>query len=106
MNEVAIVLPTTDADDFAVPVTLGGVRIRLRFRWWPRLQGWYLTATTEAGTPVSDERRLCPSSTATADPTAPGHPPGVLTVVGVGDLSARADLWSAVALVFVPSATS
>lgn len=99
---VAIVLPDTDADSFEVPVTLGGVRVRLAFRWWPRLSGWYLTMTTEAGVLVSSARRLGPGATATHTPTTPGHPPGALAVVGTGDLSQRGELWTAVQLVFVP----
>lgn len=97
-----IILPQSDADDVSIPVTLGGVRVRLGLRWWPRLSGWYLTLTTESGVVVSTIRRLCPQAPATHDRTAPGHPPGVLLCVGAGDLSQRDDLWSAVDLVFIP----
>lgn len=97
-----IILPRSDGDDLSIPVTLGGLRVRLGLRWWQRLSGWYLTLTTESGVVISSERRLCPQAQATVDPTAPGHPAGVLLCVGSGNLDRRGDLWDSVDLVFIP----
>lgn len=100
MADRVITLPESDADDLSIPVTLGDVRVRLGLRWWPRLSGWYCTMLTESGAVISDARRMAVGSSITADPTVPGHPPGVVVVIGSGDLSARSDLWL-VTLVFV-----
>lgn len=104
MADLVINLPESNSDDLSIPVTLGGVRIRLGLRWWPRLSGWYCTVTTESGDVISTARRLCVGSTATQDPTAPGHPPGVIVLIGSGDLSARSDLWTSVTLVYLEDA--
>jgi hypothetical protein len=42
---------------------------------------------------VSDWMRLRPSGRCTQDPTAPGHPPGVLVCVGPASGTLRGDLF-------------
>jgi hypothetical protein len=98
-----IPIPRSDDDVITLTATRGGVRFALRLRWWDRLSGWYLTMTTPDGVLVSPERRMGAQAEVTADPTAPGHPPGRLYLTGAVDLDRRSDLWECT-LAFIPEA--
>lgn len=101
----AVPIPESDADDVTYQITLGGVQIAYRLRWWQRLSGWYMRVTTPNGTLVSDWHRAGPEAEATWDVTAPGHPPGRLVWAGVGNADDRQALWRDLELQYVPDAT-
>ena len=98
MADVALPAPQTDDDDVTYGITLGGVQVRYRLRWWSRLSGWYLRLYTPDGTLVSDWHRVVPDARVTFDVTAAGHPPGMITCSGVGNGTARSDLWTSMEL--------
>jgi hypothetical protein len=101
---VTLPVPRDASDDETYTITLGGVQVRYRIRWWPRLSGWYLRMESASGSLISDWHRIGPEAPATWDVTAPGHPPGRIVVAGVGNGDQRSDLFDALEIQFVPVA--
>ena len=108
MNSQAT-LPVTDAqdaNDITLSMSLGGVQVRYRLWWRPRLSRWYMRLYTPDGTLVSDWHPVGPEALATHDTTAPGHPPGLILATGTGNGDRRSDLFTSMTLTFVPFVTS
>ncbi len=81
-------------------VTLGDVKVTVRFYWRPRLRAWYMDLLSADGTTrLISGRRLSPGTSPNIDRVLEDGPDGLLFVSGL-DGYAQADLGGSLVLKF------
>lgn len=101
-----VTLDVSDANDVTNGATLGGVQVRYRLWWRPRASRWYMRLLQPDGTLISDWHPIGPEALATHDTTATGHPPGLLWTTGTGNGDQRSDLFTNMAITYIPFVTT